>query len=187
MQQGELIFVTGQASRKSPKKRGRPRVFKLRVLTDAERSQRYRQRLKRCERPRSQIWETPQDTFNEWDARFHFTLDVCALPENAKCARYFTPAQDGLQQDWSTEICWCNPPYTRYAIDRWVRKAYEASKAGATVVCLLPVSTTSRWWRDYIRTYAEVIELPERLKFGGSKVNARFDNVVAIFRPPIVQ
>jgi hypothetical protein len=65
--------------------------------------------------------------------------------------------------DWGQEICWCNPPYTRYVIDRWVQKAYEASKAGATVVCLLPVSTTSHWWTRYVDPYAEITYLRKRL------------------------
>jgi phage N-6-adenine-methyltransferase len=108
------------------------------------------------------------------------------LPENAKCARYFTPEQDGLRQDWRREICWCNPPYTRYVLDRWVQKAYEASHAGATVVCLLPVSTTSQWWKRYVLPLPDgrITYLEKRLKFGGSRVNARFDNVMVIFRPP---
>lgn len=48
------------------------------------------------------MWETPQALFDELDKEFHFTLDVCAVPENAKCERYFTPAQNGLKQDWNT-------------------------------------------------------------------------------------
>src|SRR5262249_35519701 len=52
--------------------------------------------------------ETPWPVFWEYDAEFHFTLDVCAAPETAKCARYFTPAMDGLAQDWGDEICWMN-------------------------------------------------------------------------------
>ena len=39
----------------------------------------------------SDLWETPQDFFNELDAEFHFTTDVCATPENAKCGYFFTP------------------------------------------------------------------------------------------------
>ena len=31
------------------------------------------------------LWETPQDFFDKLDAEFHFTTDVCATPENAKC------------------------------------------------------------------------------------------------------
>lgn len=45
-------------------------------------------------------WETPQDFFDELDLEFGFELDVCALPENAKCDRYFTPEDDGLAQEW---------------------------------------------------------------------------------------
>jgi len=30
-------------------------------------------------------WETPQAFFDELDLEFGFCLDVCALPENAKC------------------------------------------------------------------------------------------------------
>jgi site-specific DNA-methyltransferase (adenine-specific) len=44
------------------------------------------------------VWETPWLLFRQLDAQFHFTLDVCALPENAKCRRFFTPEQDGLGQ-----------------------------------------------------------------------------------------
>jgi len=58
------------------------------------------------------VWATPQDFFDRLNQEFHFTLDVCALPENAKCAEYFTPEKDGLQQDW-TGVCWMNPPYGR--------------------------------------------------------------------------
>lgn len=46
------------------------------------------------------LWETPQEFFDELDKEFHFTVDVCATPENAKCARYFTQEQDGLRQKW---------------------------------------------------------------------------------------
>lgn len=46
------------------------------------------------------LWATPQEFFNLVNDEFRFTLDVCALPENAKCAKFFTPEQDGLKQDW---------------------------------------------------------------------------------------
>ncbi len=45
--------------------------------------------------------ETHPDDFARWDARFGgFTLDAAAAPHNAKCARYFTRADDGLTQSW---------------------------------------------------------------------------------------
>lgn len=38
-------------------------------------------------------WETPDELFKELDRKYHFNLDACARPENAKCAKFFT-AQD---------------------------------------------------------------------------------------------
>ena len=55
-----------------------------------------------------QDWPTPDALFRILDDEFHFTLDACATPENAKCQRYFTPRDDGLIQDWGTEVVWCN-------------------------------------------------------------------------------
>lgn len=45
-------------------------------------------------------WATPQALFDKLNATFHFTLDPCATPENAKCAKFYTKEQDGLKQDW---------------------------------------------------------------------------------------
>ena len=38
-----------------------------------------------------QTWETPQDLFDALNKKFNFDIDVCALPDNAKCKIYFTP------------------------------------------------------------------------------------------------
>lgn len=46
-------------------------------------------------------WETPPDLFEALNEEFHFTLDACALPETAKCPRYFTPEDDGLSRPWA--------------------------------------------------------------------------------------
>ena len=75
-------------------------------------------------------WPTPQSFFDAQHARWNFTLDVCATPENAKCPRYYTRADDGLKQSWTGERCWMNPPYGR-VIGDWMRKAYEESQRGA--------------------------------------------------------
>lgn len=45
-------------------------------------------------------WCTPPEFFNELDQEFHFDLDPAATDKSAKCARYFTPANDGLKADW---------------------------------------------------------------------------------------
>jgi len=127
------------------------------------------------------LWSTPQTFFDGLSAEFGFSLDVCALPENAKCAHYFTPSCDGLSQKWEG-VCWMNPPYGR-EIGKWVRKAYESSLEGATVVCLLPARTDTAWWHDYIALNAEVRFVRGRLKFGVAKNSAPFPSAIVIFRP----
>ena len=81
---------------------GRPRKYH----TDAERARAYRQRKRQARlaqaisvhfKHETVLWSTPQGLFDALDAEFHFTTDVCADASNAKCARYFSPAQDGLR------------------------------------------------------------------------------------------
>ena len=126
------------------------------------------------------LWATPDDFFALYHARYGFQLDVCATSENAKCARYFTKADDGLVQEW-TGTCWMNPPYGR-TIGEWMRKAYESSLTGATVVCLVPARTDTRWWHDYAMK-GEVEFIKGRLKFGGHNNSAPFPSAVVVFRP----
>ncbi len=130
---------------------------------------------------KTDLWETPQELFDKLDAEFGFDLDVCALPENAKCTRYYTPEEDGLKQPW-TGVCWCNPPYGR-GVGSWVRRALLASAAGNKVVMLLPARTDTRWFHDYIygRANVEIWFLRGRLKFGGCKSSAPFPSMVVIF------
>jgi hypothetical protein len=128
------------------------------------------------------LWFTPQSFFNKYNEIYKFELDVCAIPENTKCEKYFTPEIDGLKQEWNG-ICWMNPPYGR-TIKHWVKKAYESSVNGATVVCLLPARTDTSWWHDYcIKGQIEFIR--GRLKFGDSKNSAPFPSAVVIFTPMV--
>ncbi|HFU7080328.1 TPA: DNA N-6-adenine-methyltransferase [Bacillus cereus] len=127
---------------------------------------------------KTDLWATPQYFFDELHKEFDFELDVCALEDNAKCEKYFTPEMDGLKQEWNG-TCWMNPPYGR-GIGKWVQKAYESSLTGSTVVCLLPARTDTRWWHDYCMK-GEIRLVKGRLKFGESKDNAPFPNAVVIF------
>ena len=125
-------------------------------------------------------WTTPLDLSDKLNAQYFFELDVCATPENAKCARYYTEKQDGLQQKWEGR-CWMNPPYGR-KIGQWVQKAYESSLQGATVVCLLPARTDTAWWHDFcIAHAAKITFLRGRLKFGDAKHSAPFPSAVVLF------
>lgn len=130
------------------------------------------------------LWATPQDFFNKLNAVFNFELDVCANHQNAKCPKFYTQEQDGLTQEW-LGVCFMNPPYGR-EIGEWVKKAYESSINNlATVVCLLPARTDTRWWHDYCSKAQEIHFLKGRLKFGDAKNSAPFPSVVVIFRPSL--
>ena len=129
---------------------------------------------------KTDMWETPQWLFDRLNALYHFDVDVCAMPENAKCATYFTPEQDGLAQEWKG-ICWMNPPYGR-EIGKWVRKAYESVQNGATVVRLLPARTDTAWWHDYCMK-GKITFLRGRLKFGKATSGAPFPSAIVVFEP----
>ncbi len=134
-------------------------------------------------------WETPDDLFEGLNGEFNFELDACASKDNCKVSRYFSIdgtglAHDALQQDWSRfgKSIWCNPPYGRQ-IGKWVGKAYEASQKGATVVCLLPARTDTRWFWNYILDKAEIRLIKGRLRFNGAESGAPFPSMIVIFRP----
>lgn len=123
------------------------------------------------------MWATPQKFFDELNKEFNFTLDPCAIPENAKCEKYYTPEDDGLTKDWNNETVFCNPPYGR-EIGKWVQKCYETK---GLVVALLPARTDTRWFHDFIYGKAEIRFIKGRLKFGGAKWNAPFPNMIVVF------
>ena len=124
-------------------------------------------------------WETPQALFDKLNDEFHFGLDVCASLDNAKCKKFYTKEQDGLNQEW-TGVCWMNPPYGK-EIGKWLKKAYESSINGATVVCLIPARTDTAWWHNYVMK-GKIRFIRGRLKFGNSKNSAPFPSAIVVFR-----
>lgn len=129
----------------------------------------------------SDNWATPVALFNALNAEFRFTLDPCATPDNAKCRHFFTKTEDGLAQDWRGETVFMNPPYGR-AIGRWMGKAHDSARQGATVVCLIPARTDTRWWHEHAMK-GEIRFLRGRLKFGDAHNSAPFPSAIVIFRP----
>lgn len=128
----------------------------------------------------STLWSTPQDFFDKYNAIYDFDIDVCASSANAKCDRYFDKELDGLKQKWEG-VCWCNPPYGRQIGD-WLKKAYESSMQGATVVCLVPSRTDTKWWHSYAMK-GDIEFIKGRLKFGTSKNSAPFPSAIIVFKP----
>lgn len=126
------------------------------------------------------LWSTPKAVFHELDAEFHFTLDPCAVAENTTCAKYYSPEQDGLVQDWGGEIVFCNPPFSD--MKKWVRKcSEEAKKPNTRVVMLIPARTDTSYFHDYIYNKAEVRFIRGRLHYGDGKQGAPFPSMIVIF------
>jgi len=157
---------------------------------------------------KTDLWPTPQSFFDELNAEFNFTLDPCATQDNAKCAKYYTKDDDGLAHDWSRDIVFMNLPYgdpeipcrsncakkrcheRGYHINEYIpgiadfiRKAHEESQKGATVVCLVPARTDTRWFHDYVYGKADEIRfIKGRLKFGEATNSAPFPSMVVVYR-----
>lgn len=114
------------------------------------------------------LWETPQDFFDAMNDEFHFNLDVCAIPENAKCGRFYTPEDDALKQPWNGRA-WCNPPYGR-DIGKWCEKAQNEIKTNAEIiVMLIHARTDTKWFHKWLyqKPNVELRFVKGRLKFGG--------------------
>lgn len=127
-------------------------------------------------------WETPQAFFDQLDREFHFTLDPCCTPKTAKCKKYYTPAENGLAQNWSGETVFCNPPYGK-DLPKWIEKCANESKH-AKVVMLIPARTDTIAFHKYIYNKAEIRFIKGRLKFRvDSKEGdpAPFPSMVVIF------
>lgn len=156
------------------------------------------------------LWATPQTTYDALHKEFGFNLDPCSTHENAKCADHYTEADNGLEKDWPG-VVFMNPPYgdpefickgkcakkicvarghhnTKYTpgIADWMKKAnYEVSEKGfaSVVVCLVPSRTDTKWWHDYVIAPGhEVRFLKGRLKFGSAKNSAPFPSAVVVMR-----
>lgn len=142
-------------------------------------------------------WRTPQEMFEALDAEFGFDLDVAARAENCWKEHYLGPdrgrpdREDALTCHWAAlgPVCWLNPPYSKCR--EFITKAAQEARRGATVVCLVPSRTDTRWWHSEVwdaennrcRPGVEVRFIKGRLKFGNSENSAPFPSVVIIFRP----
>jgi phage N-6-adenine-methyltransferase len=149
----------------------------------------------------SDEWYTPRHLFRQFeeDLGVRFTLDVCATRESAKCPRFFdlagdsSLAVDGLAQDWSAEVVWCNPPYSAANLPRWIRKCSEQWGRALFICALLPAWTDRPWWQQHIEPHRrrgslEVRFLPGRISFGwpgrpeGTWGTGMFPSVLVLWR-----
>ena len=130
-------------------------------------------------------WETPLYLYDELNKEFNFDFDPCPI-----CFNEITPDKDGLLIEWGQRN-FVNPPYSRKLKEAFVKRAIEESKKGKLCVCLLPVSTSTILFHDYILPNAHDIRfLKSRVKFIGyntfgekvSNVAGMHDSMVVVFK-----
>ena len=124
-------------------------------------------------------WQTPPELYDKLNKEFNFDFDPCPL-----FAEF-----DGLNIEWGNRN-FVNPPYSRKLKDAFVMKAIQESKQGKICVCLLPVSTSTILFHEYIQPNASDIRfLKGRVRFigintFGEKVDNKagmHDSMIVIF------
>lgn len=105
----------------------------------------------------SDHWATPKDFYQNLDDEFDFDFDPCPLHADF----------DGLTIAWGKRN-FVNPPYTRQIKEAFVKKAIAEAQLGKLCVLLLPVSTSTKLFHDYILPNAQDIRFVRgRIKFRG--------------------
>lgn len=125
-----------------------------------------------------QDWTTPQYIYDQLNKEFAFVTDVASSEENHKAPNYFTKEDSGLDKQWKGS-CFMNPPYDE--IDKWIKKAYEESLHGTTVVALIPSRTDTKYFHNYCMKASEIRFIKGRLKFGNVANTAPFPSAVVVF------
>ncbi len=110
----------------------------------------------------SDNWETPKYLYDELNQEFNFNFDPCPLHHGE-----IPKEKNGLLIDWK-ERNFINPPYSRKLKEAFVKKALEESNKGKLCVLLLPVSTSTILFHEYILPNAKEIRfLKGRVRFIG--------------------
>lgn len=108
----------------------------------------------------SDNWKTPPDFYEKLNQEFNFDFDPC--PYNEGELEF-----DGLEVEWG-ERNFINPPYSRKLKDAFVKKGIKEYKKGKLCVFLLPVSTSTILFHDFILPEKpEIRFIRGRLSFQG--------------------
>jgi site-specific DNA-methyltransferase (adenine-specific) len=90
-------------------------------------------------------------------------IDVCATPENAKFATFFTIKDDALTKEWRLDF-FMNPPYSR--VKEFMKYAYnEHIRHNVNGLILTYAKTDTIWWHEFVENKAEVHFIKGRIKF----------------------
>ena len=112
-------------------------------------------------------YATPPELYNELNKEFNFDFDPCPYNEDEII-------NDGLKIDWGKSN-FVNPPYSQKLKEQFIIKGIEEMKKGNVSVFLIPVSTSTKLFHDYIKPNANEIRfLKGRVKFGKINDNGEF-------------
>lgn len=107
----------------------------------------------------SDEWYTPESFYSFVRRLWSPSLDACAAAHSARAPSYYgldhvdPTRRNALACDWAEDAgggnVWCNPPYSLKP--EFLTKARETAATpgyGGSVVCLVPASTDTQWFRD---------------------------------------
>ena len=132
--------------------------------------------------PHKDDWATPPYFYDKLNAEFDFTFDPCPYQHDIE-------EWDGLEIEWGSRN-FSNPPYSRKLKEAFVIKAIEESKKGKLCVMLLPVSTSTKLFHEYILpNKREIRFIQGRINFHGMNTKGEVvttkagmhDSMVVIF------
>lgn len=115
-------------------------------------------------------YRTPPEVYEYLNKEFNFDFDPCP----------FKASFNGLNIDWGVSN-FVNPPYSE--TEKWILKSIAESKKGKTVVLLLRLDASTKWFRDLLLPNAEIRLIYDRLKFidlEGKRSRSRFASIIAI-------
>lgn len=127
-------------------------------------------------------YETPIQLYEKICESFKVypKLDVCATKKNRKCRVFYD--NNALNRQWSVDF-FMNPPYSQ--CNKWVKYAYfQHLKHNVNGLAILPVSTGSTYWHDYIFDKASIAYYKGRVKFeinGIPQANPRYDSAFILW------
>lgn len=122
----------------------------------------------------SDNWATPPFFYEELNQEFGFDFDPCPFNHDLNLF-------NGLEIEWGS-MNFVNPPYsekkaTGYLKTSFVKKAIEQASKGKVSVLLIPVSTSTKLFHNYILPNKKEIRYPKgRIPFIGINTKGEYVN-----------
>lgn len=111
-------------------------------------------------------WRTPDDIYQQLYKLYGpFNLDVAANEINTKCWYFLGPGSPFGENALDPGTSWtfaldsineplrafCNPPYSRGMVARFIDRAYhESVYSGIQTTLLVPASVDQLWWNSFV-------------------------------------